>query len=417
MKLKFSSLFILIIVLIPDILFGQSGTPYSRFGIGDPVYSYSARRFGMGQLGVAVTDNNFISVLNPASWVNIDLVRTDLAIHYSGTFLRNTTANTYYGDLIFNGFTFAIPISTKYGISSVLGIIPYSIVSYKTVENYTPPDPSIDNYSITYEGRGGLNKLFLGGSYRTPLGVNFGASFDYYFGDNFYDSNVEFISSNNLNTQYERKFNLKGFGTTVGIISQDLSKVFGIGAISDFKAGVSVGYIGKLSVDSILTGTSSLGIDTVFSSKGKMKIPMRYNFGISFDISKKYLVYADYLIQPWSQLEIGNTKYPNIRNANKISAGFEYTPERSSRSNFWEQIIWRAGLSYEQTQYIIENSGINQYSISGGFSLPLSQKNSLDVGLQYTTGGKTELNIFKKNTVEINLGLSLGEIWFLRFQK
>ena len=47
--------------------FGQSGSAYTRIGIGDMEYSPSARRLGIGQMGVSVSDPDFISIQNPAS--------------------------------------------------------------------------------------------------------------------------------------------------------------------------------------------------------------------------------------------------------------------------------------------------------------------------------------------------------------
>jgi len=86
-------------------------------------------------------------------------------------------------------------------------------------------------------------------------------------------------------------------------------------------------------------------------------------------------------------------------------------------STFWEQIILRAGLSYEQTQYLIYGKGINQYSVSLGVSLPLSNENTLDFGLMYARRGTKELNLLQEDIIKLGIGFSLGELWFLRQDK
>jgi len=86
-------------------------------------------------------------------------------------------------------------------------------------------------------------------------------------------------------------------------------------------------------------------------------------------------------------------------------------------STFWEQMVWRAGLSFEQTQYQINGTGINQYSVGGGFGLPMGSENSLDISIQYSTRGTTESNLLKEDRITLNLGFSLGEVWFIRQEK
>ena len=103
-----------------------------------------------------------------------------------------------------------------------------------------------------------------------------------------------------------------------------------------------------------------------------------------------------------------------MRSFNKLSLGFEYRPVKNPGNSFWEQIIWRAGLSYEGTQYLVSNEGINQYSISGGLSMPISNENTLDLAVQYSMRGNKDLNLIKENVIRISVGISLGELWFVR---
>jgi hypothetical protein len=83
----------------------------------------------------------------------------------------------------------------------------------------------------------------------------------------------------------------------------------------------------------------------------------------------------------------------------------------------WELTIWRFGLSYEQTQYKFYGQGINQYSIFGGLSYPLGIENTIDIAIQYLNRGTTDNNLLNENSVRIYLGLSFGELWFLRYDK
>ena len=77
------------------------------------------------------------------------------------------------------------------------------------------------------------------------------------------------------------------------------------------------------------------------------------------------------MYQPMSNFRFNNTEDIHLRDANKFSAAFEYKAKKNMGMTIWEQIVWRFGLSYGQTQYIFNGQGINSYSTFGGFSIHL----------------------------------------------
>ncbi len=406
-----SSVLVLILFLIPE-SYSQSASPYSRIGIGEINYAYSARKLGMGQVGVADAPENFISFYNPASLYNLKSTRIEFDLIYHGSFLSNENFSAYSGKGEFGGFLIAFPVSEKYGIGAVGGILPYSNVSYNVISSIESP---YANYDATYKGRGGLSKLFLGSSYKLPFDLIFGATLEYYFGSTDYTSSITFFDNSLVFAEYTNEYRPKGMGTTLGLISPDLSGVLNLDGITNFRLGLSYNHLSDLRTDTVFTSATILGIDTLSRGIVHMKIPDRLSAGLSLVLNKKYLFSLDYVFQAWENYSFDGRTNKNLRNASKYSAGFEYTPERTLGASFWEEIIWRAGLSYEQTQYFVNNEGINQYSVSGGFSLPLSPANTLDLGLQY--GMRTDPGLFKENILKVYLTVSLGDIWFIREEK
>ena len=405
---------ILLILLLSVYIFPQSGSSYSRIGIGDMVFSYSARSMGMGQLGTSLAVPDFTGIINPAAWFKLDRTRFEITVDDNNLFLRNNSQSGRISSAIFNGFTLAFPVNQKYGVGIAMGIVPYSRVSYDVSQSYPSPITNVSDYQLSYIGSGGLSRTFIGSSFQLPFGLVLGASFDYYFGQIDYSSQVNFTNTSNASTNYLKSYRPNGTGSTVGLISPDLSPLFKSNSISDIRLGVAVNYISKLNVDTIGSANTTLGVDTIGFGSVKMSIPLRVSAGLSMELSKKYLVSLDILSQPWQNYTFNNVKSPELRNAYKVSAGFEYRPSLNLGSTFWQAIIWRAGLSYEQTQYFINGTGINQFSISGGFSLPLSYQNTLDIGIQYTDRGTTSFNLVQENALRIDVGLSLGELWFVQ---
>lgn len=408
---------VLIFLLLSSILYSQSSSPYTRYGIGDLKYSFSARQQGMGQLGVSLLDKAHISTTNPASWSDFNRTRIEFGLAYNGVSIANSSTSYYTAETEIEGFTFGFPVSTEYGIGIAAGLIPYSRISYKAVQNFQSSDTLISDYSINYEGKGGLSKLFIGSSYRLPFNFSLGATLDYYFGNLNYYSTLSFKNDNNYTAEYNLSYRPTGFGTTVGFISSNLNEILKTEFLSDIRLGGSVNYISKLDTDTILTTTSSILVDTIAQSRTKIEVPLRLNLGLSFIFGKNYLVTIDYSAQNFSNFKIAGIQNTQLRDGFKFSTGFEFIPTQQLGMSFWERVNWRVGLSYEQTPYYFKNTGINQYSVYTGVTLPLGIDNSVDIALQYAMRGTTENNLLKENFIKLNLGISFGELWFLSYEK
>jgi hypothetical protein len=415
--MKFRVFVVLGLIITGSAVFAQSGSSYTRIGIGDLEYSNSARKLGIGNLGVSVADPDFISLVNPAGIYRLKRTRIETGLDYYGVFTSNNNGSTYQGEGEFSGFNLAFPVSGVHGISAAIGIVPYSNVSYKLKEDITSGVDAGQEYRIFYEGSGGLTKLYVAASYMLPFGLVAGASFDYYFGNLNYFSRTDFFNTSILDAEYERTFSPKSLGGSFGLISPDMSELIGSKNISDFRIGAAASFISKLDADTVFVATSSIETDTIAKGTGTMDIPARFSVGASFVLNSKYLFTLDYVFQQWSKYKLFDKTDPRLRDAMKLSGGFEYRPVREPGSTSWQQIIWRAGLSYEQTQYDVLNTGINQFSVSGGFSFPISFENTIDIGLQYSMRGKKEDGLFKENTIRLGVGISLGDIWFLRQDK
>lgn len=413
----FQIVFTAIFFLINHNSFSQSSSPYSRFGIGDIEYSYSIRRMGMGHQGISLADADFISVLNPASLYRLGKTRIEFSLNFNGRFLSNDKQKKYYAEGEFGGFALGIPVSSANGIGIAFGLVPYSNVSYNVSDALSSNDPLIGDYEIRYSGNGGLSRLFLSSSYLLPIDVSLGASLDYYFGSITYNSLAEFANSSAFSGEYKRNYEFRGIGGSVGLISPDFSKLIEIESVSDFRIGMALNLFSNLTSDSLFTSGSLVGIDTVGSGRGKAAIPNKISLGLSFVLSKKFLISVDYSSQAWSKYKLNDFTPNELRNSYKISTGFEYRPARELGSSFWEQIILRAGLSFEQNQYFINNNGIDQYSLSVGASLPLGNENTIDFAVLYAKKGTKDLNLFQEDLLKVGIGLSLGELWFIRQDK
>lgn len=416
MRIRQFSIFLILAILLflNEGLIAQVNSAYTRIGIGDIELTYSAKRNGMGVVGIAIPDHDFININNPATLIGLNMTRFETGIKWGGDLQKYNNTSKFYGNADFNGFTLGFPISSTHGVGAAFGIVPVSRVSYNVKIPKTSPDTLLQNYYENYSGSGGISKILIAASYKLPYNFSLGASFNYYFGKLEYNSGLDFVGNQNLNTSYNNSLSTQGIGTTVGILSPNFSEVFNSENINDFRVGASFDYVSKLSVDSMVTSNSSLGLDTLSDGNFKIKIPFRFSLGASMVYNDNYLFSAEYIYQPWRNYSYGGASSSNLRAFNRFALGFEYKPEKGYEKTFWEQVQYRAGLSVETTQYIINGVGINQYSLYGGFSIPLSFVNSLDIGFQLSTRGTNRNNLVKENFYELNIGVNLGELWFIR---
>ncbi len=395
--------------------YAQVGSSYSRIGIGDVDYSYSADGLAIGGLGISLSDPQEISINNPATWNRLNLTRIVASLSYGGMYLSNNSTSSFYGKAQFEGFTFAFPVSRANGIAIAMGIVPYTSINYKVEEKNVGFSSTSDTYNILYQGLGGLSKTFIGSSYTLPFGLSVGGTFEYYFGNMSYNATtLPNNTASDASTSYDRSYNPKGVGTTFGFVSPDISKIFNSKSISDLRLGLSFNLISTLSTDTLLTSASNVRTDTVGIGTVDMKVPMRIAAGLSFAIDKKYYLTFDAASQAWSNYTFNNIKTDELRNSLKLSAGFEVRPIFDMSMTDWQLIVWRAGISYERTPYQINGVGINQFSVAGGFSYPLSPTNTIDIAIQYAIRGTLESNLIQEHTISLNAGLSLGSLWFLR---
>ena len=407
--------YLLFLILMSGISFAQKTSTYSRYGVGDIYYSYSARTLSMGHTGAAIISSDYVEIINPASWSNLSRVRFEFNFAYDELKLSNAEETKYYGDGLFKGLTFAFPISELYKINLALGLVPYSRLNYEVQNKIV--DTLTGNYTSTYLGKGGLSKIFIGSTYQLPGEFLIGATLEYYFGNMKYTSKLAFDNTSYFPAEYELNYAPKGFGTTVGFITPDMSGLLNGSLVSNLRLGLSSDFVGNLNTDTSFVSRSSSIVDSISTGKTKMKVPMRLNAGLHITFANNYNIAVDYVYQPWTEFKLNDINQSNLTDVQRISLGFEYRPQRVIGMSYLEQIMFRAGLSYEMSQYNFNNNQLKQYSVSGGFALPLSQENTIDLAIEYSVRGNKDNNLFQENFLRINLGISFGDIWFIRYEK
>ena len=405
------------LIIFATCAFAQVNTVYSRFGTGTLIYGTTARSLSFGELGTANYDDDRINLFNPASFGSFNLTRVDFGQVLEASFVSDSKKKNYYAGSYFPGFSMGIPVSHEHGVGIVFGVSKYSDVSYEGSR-----DGSVTgggslvpvNYKEEYFYDGGITKIFLGTSYRLPFGLNLGGTADFYMGHYEYNSTVKFFSDGVLNGIFAKQQNFKGFGATFGLITEDLNRFMKIDALDEIR--LSAGYSLKATLKgdfSSYTVNNFAFQDTTLKGDMESSIPSRFFAGFSIKFNPRTKIFADYLTQSWTDYYMTNQGTQSLTNTFKVSAGFEYNP--NSKSNTFEQALsYRLGLSYEKLPYLLSGESSYRMSAGVGISFPLSPANYIDLGLQYSFNSSNAANVIKDNTINFVIGLSIGELWFLR---
>lgn len=397
-------------------LYASGGSIYSRYGLGDFYYSYSARRMGLGELGIASVDYDYINFVNPASVTKLRLTRVETGIIYHGNNISSKTNSVYYSQTIFTGFMLGFPIQRNYGISLTAGLVPFSNVDYD-IQN-SDSNQTVGSYKISNSGKGGLSKALIGLSYKLPFNFSVGASFDYYFGKITYKTAIEFLNATEFrNGTFADNYSYHGIGFSIGIITNNLAQRLNLNKISDLKIGLTYSSNTILDADTLNSSTTIVGLDTISAGAIQAKLPFKLGVGVSLLWNKDFLFLADYLYQPFQNYTVNSRKINELKNLQKFSIGVEYRKSELKSLSFWEQVIVRGGLSYEKTQYHLNGRDIEMWSIYTGFSLPVGFDSYIDFAFQYGQRGTIESNLLKEKIYKFSVTLSLGELWFVKQER
>ena len=424
---------VLLLVLLSFQASAQQSTfsPYSIYGIGDPVDFSFAQHTGMGGTRLAVINGWSLNPANPAAWATITKGqgnRSSMPLFEAGFSMTrlsvesvNSTTNTNFSTL--RNVAFGVPISNK--IKAGVALVPYTAIGYELENLQTLPE--LGTTEFEYRGEGGLNRVLAGVSYSIVKDslqhLSFGTNFSYLFGI------VEKIRTVRPNTSsgaysvfFDEAAQIRGLKYDFGTFYQRSlnSKLkFTVGATyspstslnADF-ADLSLTFFGNegtikdtLSNDSI----SLTGLNT----------PASFGFGLSFSIASKLTLAADYEATSWSDVQYDGVE---LEDATRISFGLQYVPNYQDVNNLFSIVRYRAGVRYNATHMNVNGNQVEEYGINFGLGIPLlraSAKTSLNLAVDLSQRGVAEPNSIREQFATFSVGITMApnatfDRWFVK---
>ena len=397
----------------------HSQSVFNAYGLGLSKSGHYTATSGAGSIGLVPTFHPGVSLDNPATWPGLKFTYISGSYNSRSVGLDNKNDITYGNGL--DKIQFVIPIQDRYAIG----------VSLKLVNNHNSYFKT-DSSTFDFQGKNLItNKEFRsgGGLLAGSFGVSFpmnekmglGFSVDRLFGSSRDEHSLV------LNDIHYRMFNIRTYSGTVMNLNfagnfyndNDLI-VLAFARISMTGKPVSgTLYQFDLFEDRNDNYTydpddypATVNVDTIEVSD--IYAPNSFSFGLNAGFRNDLNIFGEFQI--WND-EASSANYESI-----------YTDQIGSKTHFGGGIVkfgnigaraWQDKLTFRlgafKESYGLKYSGktINENGITMGIGFKFAVTgNQLD--FSYRTGSRSINGDYKELVKGFNIGLSLGDVWFLR---
>ncbi len=340
---------------------------------------------------------------------------------------NNQTSN--YTSLAYLKFGF--PVTKWWGSS--FGLLPYSNVGYNISTNdYLQ---NIGNVNYTYEGQGGINRVYLGNAFKLiDSTLSIGVNASYLFGtldnintavfvDSLYYFDIRTTNSRivsgflfSYGAQYQTKFkrNEAKRKKNAEFLFLESGFAFNLGSkISAKKESLTERFQLAGSGAEMIEDT----VEHITSTNGNITIPLSFSGGLALRRGNNWLVGADYSWQNWADYSSFGA-VDSLANSMNINIGAEYSPTHKNISKYWRKIHYRVGARYSKSYLQIQNNQIQEYAISFGVGMPVRKMSNksvsiLNIGVELGKRGTIDNNLILEKFGRVTVGVAIKEEWFL----
>ncbi|OXG09477.1 hypothetical protein BC749_101946 [Flavobacterium araucananum] len=396
-------------LLISFVSFAQQGTasPYSFFGIGDVRFKGTLENRSMA--GVSVEqDSIHLNIENPASYASLGQTTFTVGGTFGSATQKTSEQSAKVQRSTFDYLAVGIPMG-KFG--AAFGLVPVSSVGYKIQNDNTATEGAT---STQLQGKGGVNKVFLGLGYKIKKHWTVGADAQYNFGK-ITTTSVELVTGVQNATRETNASELSGVSFNIGTMYQ--TKI-------DKKLSLftSLSYTFASTLNSNSTRVIDVDGDpdpyAVPAHEDNLKLPNKVTFGAGIGEARKWLVGTTVAFQGNGQLANYYNAADNVRyeKYQKYAVGGYFIPNYASFTSYLSRITYRAGLKYEKLGLIVNNQSINDVGMSLGAGIPLGNGSfsNVNVGLEFGKRGTTTASLVQENYINFSLSFSFNDRWFVK---
>lgn len=399
-----------------------SESPLTAQGIGEIKDLSTVQNDGMAGIGISTGSLWYMNTMNPALLPFNSLTVFSVGFATERRTVESAEANSVSsgGNISYLGT--ALPfINGRW--TTAIGLAPYSTVEYNVRKLSSFPESSGDVLFIN-EGTGGFNQVYLSSGVRIGSDFYLGLRGSYLFSSINSQSQTVIsdtaVVSSNIIALNDRLSVSDVIWTAGAAFSKD--SIFNknirltVGATYDFATDVNSNLFRTIERRSTRTGSFNIPVaaDTLINSDGSQYFPSAYGFGFTFSEGLNWQASLEMQMQSWSEYENFEGGNDNLSDAFRVILGGQYTPEYTSVTNYFNRITYRAGISYAQLPFTINNNQLKEVGINFGLSLPVSRFSSIDLAVKYADRGNVTETFLKEEVWRFGLGITFNDQWFIR---
>jgi hypothetical protein len=409
-------------------------SPYSLFKLGNNIDQGTIRSSGLGGLNVALDDqeSQMLNYMNPASYAYMDSQKVVFDVGATWTLAQLSDAggseNVNKANLGYISFGFPV---TKWW-KAAFGMRPMSSINYRISRTNEFIGFANDTVSVSdvFEGKGGINRVFIGSAFKIHRGLSAGFNFNYLFGNTTRIKRKEFQSDDYLNTRYQVRSDISSiyvdFGLQYELKIKESKIVIGLTGAPNWNLSASESYA-SLTYRLFNTGQESL-LDSVideYSLDGSVTMPLLIGAGITYIAKERLLVGLQFNQESWSQYKgVDGIADTNLADSWRLTAGIEYRPANTQRGfwNYFRKMNYRVGGFYSNSPIVLVGNRVPEYGITVGMGFPIRHRSTsgpivtsmINIAAEIGQRGNPSLGQLTEQYVNLKLGFAINDMWFFK---
>lgn len=418
----------------------KDNSPYSRFGLGDPVNQFFAASTGMAGLSAAFNDPFHLNFQNPASFAHLQATAFEVGMYakYANMQDQNNSEGVWSGNL--NYLALGFPLINQvnealdrkrspwqYGMG--IGLIPYSLIGYDVEVKLE--DSNVGTTTNSLKGNGGTYRVQWSNAVRHK-GLAVGVNLGYHFGKMVNSRSVDFDSlTYAYTTEFQDDISVGGLVWNVGVqYTYNFKTTTDKGEVVPSGKRLIFGAYGNPAAN-INTHSSQFyfrdnrfysDLDTIVFSEDLMReatLPPEFSVGIMYERINKVKLGVEYQTAQWSKYE--NEAKPDtgreLMDSWRVAMGLEFIPDIISYNNYFRRMRYRFGAFYQTDPRNLNGDQLNAYGLSIGFGFPLimprQQTSFINFAVEAGQSGLTDG--LHETFVRMTLGFTLNDnSWFFK---
>jgi hypothetical protein len=417
-----------LLVLCPMLAHGQVAygtyTPYSIYGVGDLSQPGSAYSKTMGGTGVAVRNNRFLNLINPAAVTARDSLAfmADFSLYSDNKMFEQQGIKSASNTFNINDLAMSFPIWRSSAM--MVGVMPYSDTGFGYSFAYADPELIGHTGNITYAaiGEGSLYKAFAAAGVTFFKRLSLGVQWNYYFG------NIEKTYSTTFNdASYNGVLNgttgkLAGSGFKFGIqYEQPVGPKHSLIVGATYTTAVNL----KGTMESYRYSAGSAASDTLYYKldqlgvDSKVRLASEIAVGVSFQEKGRWIATFDYSRSDWTGCGLDGTrgftasKSFSATTSQTFRAGFEIVPNRNDIRYYFNHVAYRVGAYHKTEYFLLNGKQVASTGITLGVTLPIvNNYNGFTLGVDFGQRGSLTGDMIRERYINFSIGFNLFDIWF-----